>query len=190
MFGCLGFSSHCRIARSFRIGYSGQICNTKLTYQVRFIGQRRCYNINITKERSLRYTLFTFLFKRRSAKYRLPTEIYSPLRRIRTLKADGVTTHRERSLSVHCLHSSVLFFIIFRHRCFLLFNFPYHTLPIRETEDTMPVKFFGQAFSINHFQCFLLPSILCIWQTGLPLPVSLLAFYTRNKPVLFIVHLL
>ena len=102
----------------------------------------------------LQYTLYTFLFKRRSAKYRLPTEIYSPLRRIWTLKADGLTTHRERSLSVHCLHSSVLFFIIFRHRCFLLFNFPYHTLPIRETEDTMPVKFFGQAFSINPFQCF------------------------------------
>ena len=102
----------------------------------------------------LQYTLYTFLFKRRSAKYRLPTEIYSPLRRIWTLKADGLTTHRERSLSVHCLHSSVLFFIIFRHRCILLFNFPYHTLPIRETEDTMPVKFFGQAFSINPFQCF------------------------------------
>ena len=48
----------------------------------------------------------------------------------------------------------MLFFIIFRHRCILLFNFPYHTLPIRETEDTMPVKFFGQAFSINPFQCF------------------------------------
>ena len=98
--------------------------------------------------------IFYLPFKRRSAKYRLPTEIYSPLRRIRTLKADGLTTHRERSLSVHCLHSSVLFFIIFRHRCFLLFNFPYHTLPIRETEDTLPVKFFGQAFSINSFQCF------------------------------------
>ena len=65
-----------------------------------------------------------------------------------------MTTHRERSLSVHCLHSSVLFFIIFRHRGILLFNFPYHTLPIRETEDTMPVKFFGQAFSINSFQYF------------------------------------
>ena len=102
----------------------------------------------------LRYTLYTFLSKRRSAKYRLPTEIYSPLRRIWTLKTDGLTTHRERSLSVHCLHSSVLFFIIFRHRGILLFNFPYHTLPIRETEDTMPVKLFGQAFSINPFQYF------------------------------------
>ena len=99
----------------------------------------------------LRYTLYTFLSKRRSAKYRLPTEIYSPLRRIWTLKTDGLTTHRERSLSVHCLHSSVLFFIIFRHRGILLFNFPYHTLPIRETEDMPPVKFFGQAFSINPF---------------------------------------
>ena len=98
--------------------------------------------------------MYIILSKRRSAKYRLPTEIYSPLWRIRTLKADGLTTHRERSLSVHCLHSSVLFFLIFRHRCFLLFNFPYHTLPIRETEDTMPLKLFGQAFSINSFQCF------------------------------------
>lgn len=53
--------------------------------------------------------IFYLPFKRQSAKYRLPTEIYSPLRRIRTLKADGMTTHRERSLSVHCLHSSVLF---------------------------------------------------------------------------------
>lgn len=34
---------------------------------------------------------------------------------------------------------------------FSFFNFPYHTLPIRETEDTLPVKFFGQAFSINPF---------------------------------------
>ena len=152
MFGCFAFPGHCRIARSFRIGYSGRICNTKITYQVRFIGQRRYYKYY--EEQMLRYTLFTFLFKRRSAKYRLPTEIYSPLRRIRTLKADGLTTHRERSLSVHCLHSSVLFFIIFRHRCILLFNFPYHTLPIRETEDMMPLKLFGQAFSINSFQCF------------------------------------
>ena len=152
MFGCFGYRRCCRIARSFRIGYSGQICNTKITYQVRFIGQRRYYKYY--EEQMLRYTLFTFLFKRRSAKYRLPTEIYSPLWRIRTLKADGLTTHRERSLSVHCLHSSVLFFLIFRHRCFLLFNFPYHTLPIRETEDTMPLKLFGQAFSINSFQCF------------------------------------
>ena len=152
MFGCLGFPGHCRIARNIGIGYSGQICNTKITYQVRFIGQRRYYKYY--EEQMLRYTLYTFLFKRRSAKYRLPTEIYSPLRRIWTLKADGLTTHRERSLSVHCLHSSVLFFIIFRHRCILLFNFPYHTLPIRETEDTLPVKFFGQAFSINPFQYF------------------------------------
>lgn len=151
MFDCFAFPGHCRIARSFRIGYSGRICNTKIIYQVRFIGQRRCYNINITKEQTLRYILYIILSKRRSAKYRLPTEIYSPLRRIRTLKADGLTTHRERSLSVHCLHSSVLFFIIFRHRCFLLFNFPYHILPTRETEDTMPVNFFGQAFSINLF---------------------------------------
>lgn len=154
MLGCLAFPGHCRIARNIGIGYSGQICNTKITYQVRFIGQQRCYNINITKEHSLRYTLYTFLSKRRSAKYRLPTEIYSPLRRIWTLKADGLTTHRESSLSVHCLHSSVLFFIIFRHRGILLFNFPYHTLPIRETEDTLPVKLFGQAFSINSFQYF------------------------------------
>ena len=122
------------------------------TFQVRFIGQRRYYKYY--EEQMLRYTLYTFLSKRRSAKYRLPTEIYSPLRRIWTLKADGLTTHRESSLSVHCLHSSVLFFIIFRHRGILLFNFPYHTLPIRETEDTMPVKFFGQAFSINPFQYF------------------------------------
>ena len=124
----------------------------KTTFQVRFIGQRRYYKYY--EEQMLRYTLYNILSKRRSAKYRLPTEIYSPLRRIWTLKADGLTTHRERSLSVHCLHSSVLFFIIFRRRCILLFNFPYHILPIRETEDTMPVKFFGQAFSINPFQCF------------------------------------
>lgn len=109
VFGCRGFPGHCRIARNIGIGYSGQICNTKITYQVRFIGQRRCYNINITKEQTLRYILYIILSKRRSAKYRLPTEIYSPLRRIWTLKADGLTTHRERSLSVHCLHSSVLF---------------------------------------------------------------------------------
>ena len=62
------------------IGYSGQICNTKITYQVRFIGQRRYYKYY--EEQMLRYTLYTFLSKRRSAKYRLPTEIYSPLRRI------------------------------------------------------------------------------------------------------------
>lgn len=152
VFGCLAFPSHCRIARNIGIGYSGQICNTKINYQVRFIGQWRYYKYY--EEQTLRYILYIILSKRRSAKYRLPTEIYSPLWRIWTLKADGLTTHRERSLSVHCLHSSVLFFIIFRHRCFLLFNFPYHILPIRETEDTMPVKFFGQAFSINHFQCF------------------------------------
>lgn len=79
----------------------------EITYQVRFIGQRRYYKYY--EEQMLRYTLYTFLSKRRSAKYRLPTEIYSPLRRIWTLKADGLTTHRERSLSVHCLHSSVLF---------------------------------------------------------------------------------
>ena len=121
----------------------------KTTFQVRFIGQRRYYKYY--EEQMLRYTLYNILSKRRSAKYRLPTEIYSPLRRIWTLKADGLTTHRERSLSVHCLHSSVLFFLIFRHRCFLLFNFPYHILPTRETEDTMPVNFFGQAFSINLF---------------------------------------
>ena len=48
----------------------------------------------------------------------------------------------------------MLLFIIFRHRGILLFNFPYHILPIRETEDMPPVKFFGQAFSINSFQCF------------------------------------
>ena len=48
----------------------------------------------------------------------------------------------------------MLFFIIFRHRGILLFNFPYHTLPIRETEDTLSVKLFGQAFSINPFQYF------------------------------------
>ena len=72
--------------------------------------------------------IFYLPFKRRSAKYRLPTKIYSPLRRIRTLKADGLTTHRERSLSVHCLHSSVLFFLIFSAQSILLFNFPYRTL--------------------------------------------------------------
>lgn len=137
----------------------------------------------------LRYTYFTFLFKRRSAKYRLPTKIYSPLRRIRTLKADGLTTHRERSLSVHCLHSSVLFFLVFGTE-YSPFYFPYRTLPIRETKDTLPVKFFGQAFSINPFQYFSHHSFYVFRQTGLPLPVSLFAFYTRNKPVLFIVHLL
>ena len=176
MFGCLGFPGHCRIARNIGIGYSGQICNTKITYQVRFIGQRRYYKYY--EEQMLRYTLYTFLSKRRSAKYRLPTEIYSPLRRIRTLKADGLTTHRERSLSVHCLHSSVLFFLIFRHRCILLFNFPYRALPIRETEDTLPVKSFGQAFSINSFQYFSHHPFYVFKQTGLPLPVSLFAFYT------------
>ena len=65
-----------------------------------------------------------------------------------------MTTHRERSLSVHCLHSSVLFSSFFGTEVFSFFNFPYHILPIRETEDTMPVKLFGQAFSINPFQYF------------------------------------
>ena len=144
VFGCLGFSGHCRIARNIGIGYSGQICNTKITYQVRFIGQRRYYKYY--EEQMLRYTYFTFIFKRRSAKYRLPTKIYSPLRRIWTLKADGLTTHRERSLSVHCLHSSVLFFLIFRHRVFSFLTSRIVHYRYGKRKIRYPLNFSGKRF--------------------------------------------
>lgn len=117
----------------------------------------------------LRYILYIILSKRRSAKYRLPIEIYSPLRRIWTLKADGLTTHRERSLSVHCLHSSVLFSSFFGTEVFsfltsriISYHHIIHIVWIRERKICHPDKFLMSVFNrfFHSFSCFV---FLFLW---------------------------